>query len=246
MTTINSKNNKEEDDVKEKIDFISSIVHQLRTPLSTIKWSLEMILNGDIGEITSEQRDILDKTYKTNERMISLVEDILNVAKIKEEKYFSELTLINLELIVQFVINFYRDAIKSKNIKFEFQKPEKELPKILVNVDRIKMAIQALFDNAIKYTLPNGSITVALKTIENKIIFSIKDTGIGILSGQQKKIFTKFFRGTNALKIEQNGSGLGLFMVKSIIEWHGGELWFESCENKGSTFYFSLPIPRKK
>ncbi len=104
------------------------------------------------------------------------------------------------------------------------------------------MAIQNLIDNAIKYTPPKGEIVVSLKQIEKEVEFLVKDSGVGIPKEQQKRIFTKFFRSANVIRMETDGSGLGLFIAKNIIEVHGGKIWFESEEGKGSTFYFTLPI----
>ncbi len=116
------------------------------------------------------------------------------------------------------------------------------MPKVTVDVEKVKLAIQNLIDNAIRYTLPGGRITVSLKTVKNQIEFSIKDTGVGIPKAQQERVATKFFRGTNAMRMETEGSGLGLYITKNIIEAHGGKLWFESEENKGTTLYFILPL----
>jgi signal transduction histidine kinase len=143
--------------------------------------------------------------------------------------------------ICQSMFDAYQEEIKRKNLEFTFNKPQ-ELPKVNVDVEKISLAIQNLLDNAIRYTPSGGKITVSLETKGNYIEFSIKDTGIGIPKTQQERIFTKFFRGSNALKTETEGSGLGLFIVKNIIEAHGGKIWFESEEGKGTTFYFTLPV----
>lgn len=226
---------------KIKTDFIFLSAHQLRTPLSTIKWALRMFLDGDLGPLTSEQKEVLEKIYRSNERMISLINDLLNLTKIEEGRYILKPILADLQSIVESSLSSYKEEIEKKKIKIEFEKQE-NLPSVLVDTERIKLAIDNLLENAVKYTLTGGKIIISLKKKEKEVEFSIKDTGIGIPQAEQPRVFTKFFRGSNALKIETEGSGLGLFITKNIIEAHGGKIWFESKENEGSTFYFTLPV----
>ena len=227
---------------KMKTEFVSLTAHQLRTPLSAIKWTLRMMLDGDLGPITEEQRDYIEKTYQSNERMITLINDLLNVTRIEEGRYLYRPVLTDIESLVQFVINTLRDQIKKKEIKFEYKKPKKKLPKVMLDVEKIRLAIQNLLDNAIRYTRPEGRVTVSLRHVKKEIELSVKDTGIGIPKDQQERVFIKFFRGANAIRLETEGSGLGLFIVKNIIEAHGGKIWFESEENVGTTFYFTIPV----
>ena len=224
-----------------KTEFVSIAAHQLRTPLSAIKWTLRMLLDGDLGGITEEQKNFIEKTYDSNERMIALINDLLSVARIEEGKYLYKPILTDIELVVKFVINSFKEEIKRKKLKFEFKKTEKKLPLVLIDVEKMRLAIQNLFDNAIRYTHPDGKVTVSLKRVKKEIEVSIKDTGVGIPKDQQERVFTKFFRAANVMRMQTDGSGLGLFITKNIIEAHGGKIWFESEENKGSTFHFSLP-----
>jgi len=229
-----------------KTEFVSLSAHQLRTPLSAIKWTLRMILDGDLGELNKEQRDFLEKTYKSNERMITLISDLLNVTRIEEGRYIYQLLSYDLVEITQSVVDSYKGEIERKNIKFEFKKPEKKLPKILMDEEKIKIAIENLLDNAVRYIFPGGKIIVSIELLENEIQFQIEDSGIGIPRDEQPRIFTKFFRGINAIRMETEGSGLGLFVTKNIVEAHGGRIWFKSEEGKGSTFYFTLPLKSGK
>jgi two-component system sensor histidine kinase VicK len=224
-----------------KTEFVSISAHQLRTPLSAIKWTLKMFLDGDLGELTKEQREFLEKTYKSNERMINLINDLLNVTRIEEGRYLYKPVLTDIVQICQSVIDSYKEEIEKKNLKFKFKKP-KELPKVRVDIEKISLAIQNLLENAIRYNKVGGEIEVVLKEKEKEIEFSIRDTGIGIPKDQQHRVFTKFFRAANAMRMETEGSGLGLYITKNIIEAHGGEIWFESEEGKGTTFYFTLPV----
>lgn len=227
-----------------KTEFVSLTAHQLRTPLSAIKWTLRMILDGDVGKITKGQRNFLEKTYQSNERMIGLINDLLNVARIEEGRYLYKLVPAQIEDIIQSVINPYKEETKRKKITFEFKKLKKKLPKIKVDVEKINLAIQNLLDNAIRYTQPGGRVTVSLKGGIKEIELGVADTGVGIPEDQQERVFSKFFRGANVIRLETEGAGLGLFITKNIIEAHGGKIWFESEENKGTTFYFTLPVKK--
>lgn len=227
-----------------KTEFVSLTAHQLRTPLSAIKWTLKMLMDGDFGELTPEQLEFIKKTYQSNERMIHLINDLLNLARIEEGRYVFKPASANLENLVQEIIVSNSDEIKKKKIDLKFIKQEKQLPELKIDAEKTKIAIQNLFDNALKYTPLKGKITIILKKNleEKEAVFFIEDTGVGIPKNQQERVFSKFFRGTNVTKIETGGTGLGLFIAKNIIETQGGKIWFESREGKGSTFYFSLPL----
>jgi PAS domain S-box-containing protein len=228
-----------------KSEFVSLAAHQLRTPLSAIKWTLRMLLDRELGEITPEQQEFLEKTYESNERMISLINDLLDVTRIEEGRYIYRTTLIGLESIVQSVIDSYKTVLEKKELKFELRKPETPLPLVLADVEKIKIVVQNIIDNAIRYTDKGGKVTITLKYGKRELECSVSDTGVGIPLDQQSRVFSKFFRGANALRMEPEGSGLGLFIVKNIIEAHGGRIWFESEEGKGTTFYFTLPVEEK-
>ena len=227
---------------KKKVEFVSLAVHQLKAPLSTMKMSLMMFIDDEFGKVNDEQRDILKKIYKKNEAMISLVDSLLNVAKLEASKNIQERNSIYIEDIIQSVISNCQEEMKMKGVNFEFEKPQENLPKITADDKRIKLVFQNLFDNAIKYTPAGGKIKAVLSQKGEEIEFQIQDSGIGIPENQKEKMFNEFFRGRNAARTGVEGSGLGLFIAKSIVEAHGGKIWFESEENKGTTFHVSLPI----
>ena len=223
-----------------KTEFVSIAAHQLRTPMSAIKWTLRMILDGDLGPITGEQRDFLEKTYVSNERMISLINDLLNVTRIEEGKHLYNLILVNLEDLTANIVSSYTEIAKRKSLTLEYEKPDKKLPQVKVDVEKIRLVISNLIENAIKYTPVKGTIKVKVSLEDGRVQVAVKDTGVGILKEQQERIFTKFFRGANVMRMETEGTGLGLFIAKNIVETHGGKIWFESEEGKGTTFIFNL------
>jgi len=228
-----------------KTEFVSLAAHQLRTPLSAIKWTLRLLLDGDLGEITKEQREFIQKTYQSNERMISLINALLDVTRIEEGRYLYKPVFTQIGNVIQFVINSYKEEIERKKIKLLFKKPKEKLPEIKIDVEKVRLAIQNLLDNAIRYTQPGGRVTISLKRGKKEIEVQVKDTGVGVPKAQQGRVFTKFFRGTNVMRMETEGTGLGLFIAKNILEAHGGKIWFESEENKGTTFHFTFPIKEK-
>ena len=231
------------EDEKEKKGLIFLTFHQLKAPISDIKLSLEMLLDGSFGKINEGQRDIVEKSRKKTVTLIYLLNDLLSMASLNEERYGHK-TSVDIEELVKCVMDGRENEIKRKKIDLEFKKPESGLPKVMVNREKMFIAIQNLFDNAIKYTPPLGKISVCLEDGGGEIKMKIQDSGMGIPQSEQKKLFTKFFRAENAAKIDNMGSGLGLFITKEIVENHNGKIWFESKENEGSSFFISLPVPR--
>jgi len=225
-----------------KSQFVSVAAHQLRTPLSIIKWSLGMLLAGDVGELTEEQKEFLQKTYQTNERMIKLVNDLLNVARIEEGRFVYQPKAVEFDQVVKQVFESLKELAQKKNLKFQLVIKKSKKPKVVkVDIEKITLVIKNLLENAIRYTPPGGEVTVRIERQDKEILFSVQDTGVGIPKDQQKRVFTRFFRGANVIKMETEGTGLGLFISKNIVEAHGGKIWFKSKENKGSTFFFTLP-----
>ncbi|MFZ2390340.1 MAG: ATP-binding protein [Minisyncoccales bacterium] len=229
-----------------KTEFVSIAAHQLRTPLSAIKWTLRMVLDGDTGNVTPEQKELLEKTYVSNERMINLINDLLNVSRIEEGRFLYRQEPASLEEIVSTVIDSSQELLKMKKMTLSFNRPKEILPTLNVDREKMELAVQNLLENAVKYTPEGGKIVVSLEKDVHDVIFKIKDTGVGIPAAQHERIFTKFFRGDNVIRMETEGSGLGLYTTRNIIEAHKGKIWFDSKEGAGTTFTFTIPIPDAK
>jgi signal transduction histidine kinase len=227
-----------------KSEFVSIVAHQLRTPLSGTKWTLNMLINGEIGPLTNDQKAFLMKGYENNERMISLVEDMLGADQVESGKFHYQFVETQITDLIDNILLELQPLLIRKNLRIVFTGKE-GLPKVSVDQEKMRAVFQNLIDNAIKYTKAGGEIKINLKKDENAVTVAISDDGIGIPLDQQKNIFGRFFRARNALKVQTDGSGLGLYIVKSIIEKHGGRVWFESVENKGTSFYFTIKTMSK-
>jgi len=226
-----------------KSDIVSVSVHQIRTSLSALKWVIKMFLDGDLGKLNTEQENLMSKAYEINERAINKVSELLLTNKsenIAEKKpVFEKIDL--LELIDSCIFDFFGEA-HARGIEIIFLTPEKKPREVRADKEKLRIVLQNLIENGIKYNNPNGKIFVSLKEENEMIEVSIKDTGMGISEDGKKKIFEKFYRDPEAEKKESVGSGIGLFDTKKIIEEHGGKIWFESQKDDGTTFFFTIPI----
>ena len=228
-----------------KSEFVSVAAHQLRTPLSGIKWTLETFLeeaSEEKGKLDEDEVSLIKKAYNANERMVGLVNDLLNVSRIEEGRYVYEPEVIDVYEAIKPVIEEYKENFKEReDLNFKVNKVKKDLPDVRVDVEKIGIVIQNFLDNAIKYT-DEGDVVLSIDTDdENMIRISVQDDGVGIPEEQQKRLFDKFFRAENVVRKDVEGSGLGLFISKNIIEAHGGEIDFNSTEGEGSIFYFTIP-----
>jgi signal transduction histidine kinase len=224
-----------------KSEIISVVAHQLRTPLSAIKWTLKMLVDGDMGAITPEQKDILEKGFESNERMIMLVNDMLSVDRMESGKVKYSFIPVQFEELIQGMIRDLAPLATQKNVRVVYVGPGVVLPKIKLDPDKMRDVLQNLFDNAIKYSRNDTEVNIILERNDSEYVLHVKDAGIGIPESERDKIFSRFFRATNAVRTETNGSGLGLFIAQSIVKRHGGRIWFESVPEQGTTFHVSLP-----
>lgn len=229
-----------------KNDFISVASHQLRTPLGSMRWNLEMLLAGDMGKLTKLIKDTIQEVYNSDTRMLALVNDLLNVSRIDQGRVENVPVDTNIIPIIEDSIKEMEYMSSQKKVTINFDK--NKLTELTTSVDpkRFREVMQNILSNAVKYNKENGSIKIELAQNSNETNITVSDTGMGISKKDQEKIFAKFFRASNAVLSETEGSGLGLFVVKSFIESWGGSVCFTSQENVGTTIFIKLPVKKNK
>jgi len=224
-----------------KSEFISIVSHQLRSPLSNLKWAIELLMSGRLGKIEEKQTEYFRILKENSGRMGELVSDLLIVSRIETARLPLRKDEFSLENLIRELIKEFESFARASNVEIEF-KSEANLPKILADPSRIRLVIENLLDNAIRYVKDSGKVKMLLEKRVQNLYFEIKDNGVGIPKEDQKYIFQKFFRSENVLKYQTQGSGLGLYISKAIIERSAGKIGFKSQEGVGSTFWFTLPI----
>lgn len=229
---------------KMRTEIVSITSHQLRTPLSIVKGNLEMVLDGDFGKVEEKQKEVLNDAFLGNERMISLVNNLMDVSKIEQGELSLQLGAIQLENVVNETVNDLKLFAQKRGVTLSYEVPANPLPKVMADSQKLKQALTNLIDNSIKYS-PKGRVEIKIEAEADKFLkVVVKDNGAGIPEDEQEKIFDRFFRASNITKLDPGGgTGMGLYIVKSIIKQLGGKLWFESAGNgKGTTFYFTVPL----
>jgi len=224
-----------------KDEFISMASHQLRTPLTSVKGYLSMVLEGDAGELPPTQKKLLEEAYGGAQRMVYLIADFLNVSRLKTGKFVLEYSNVNLAHLIDEEIGQLKSAAQSRQLTLQYEAPE-SLPSARIDENKIRQVVMNLIDNAIYYSRPGGVIKVELFADDGHVVFRVKDSGIGVPASEQKNLFEKFFRASNARKVRPDGTGIGLFMIKKVILAHSGVIIFNSTPGQGSTFGFSLPL----
>ena len=224
-----------------KSEFVSIVSHQLRSPLSNLKWVIELLMSGRISSVSEKQTEYFRILKENSERMKELVSDLLTVSRIEQGKLSLKKERISLQGLIEKVIKEVEIFSKASNVEISFDS-EENLPQIIIDPDQIKLVIGNLLDNAIRYIKERGKAEIDLKKKNDNLYVEVKDNGVGIPKDDQKYIFQKFFRSGNIKRHRTEGSGLGLYIAKSIIEKSGGKMGFKSQEGIGSTFWFILPI----
>lgn len=226
-----------------KSEFISIASHQLRTPLTAIKGFISLILEGSYGNIDGSIRSALNKVYLSNERLIRLVEDLLSISRIESGRLEYKFRRWKIEEIVEDIADMFRLRARDAGLDFQVVIPKESLAEVYIDGDKIREVISNLIDNAIKYT-KKGFVHVSVSQKDNEYIrVIIKDSGVGVLAGDMPHLFEKFSRGKDTDRLHANGTGLGLYVGKQIIEAHGGKIHiFSEGENRGSTFILELSL----
>lgn len=229
---------------KAKDEFISMASHQLRTPLTTIKGYLSMIMEGDAGTVTKEQREFLEYAFGGTQRMVALISDLLNVSRLSAGRFMIEKQPVDMIPVVKDEVRQLVSHADAKAIKLVFEPPKGKFPQVDIDEGKTRQVIMNFIDNAIYYT-PKGQVTVSLEADKSNMRLKVRDTGIGVPPEAQAKLFTKFFRADNAQATRPDGTGLGLYLAKRVVEDQGGKIIFESIMGKGSTFGFEMPLKSK-
>lgn len=237
--------------LKSKSAFITVAAHQLRTPVNALSWTMETLKKDEA--LKDESAMFVDNGLKAANKLSKIVNDLLDVAKIEEGRFGYNFAEVDLVQFMSDLLEADNSAAEEYGVNLYFDKPEENSMIIMADKERLALAFNNVIDNAIKYNVKNGSVTVTIARLPDSpfIEVSVADTGIGVSPENLDKLFTKFFRGENVVKIQTEGSGLGLYITKNILKRHGGDVRVESELNRGTTFHFFLPtdpnlIPKKE
>jgi signal transduction histidine kinase len=228
--------------LKSKSEFIAVASHQLRTPITEVVWGLEAI-GGEAEQLNPALRETVEHTAAAAKKVQAIVEDLLNVAKVEEGQTGYVFEETDPVLFLDTLLAAALPQVQRAGLKLYFDRPKEAVGKVMIDPQKLSMVVSNLLDNAVRYNTQGGQIIFKLGAAEDPrfIQVSVKDTGIGVPAEQLGKLFTQFFRADNAVKFQTDGSGLGLYIGKTIVQAHGGRMWAESEANRGSTFFFTLP-----
>lgn len=230
--------------LRSKSEFITVAAHQLRTPLTGIAWIFQTLKGSQ--SISGQDKEIVEDGVEVSTKAQKIVNDLLSVTKIEEGRFGYVFEKINITKFLQEIIKGAEPLAKKYGVTLSFNPPGSAM-EIQADPQKLNLAVSNLMDNAIKYNVKNGQAIVSLSQLPDKpyVLITVKDTGIGISAQDLKKLFTKFYRSEKAMKIDTEGSGLGLYIARNIVLRHGGNIWAESIVNRGSTFYVALPTDPK-
>lgn len=225
-----------------KSDFISTAAHQLRTPMTGIRWALEALQKSNL---TPEQQQLIDSATSKSKDLVGIVGTLLDISAIESGKYVYKFEPIDIDALLQAIVLEFSVMAQTRKVSLFYAKSEERLPKVKADAERIKWVLSNLIENAIRYTPAEGSVQLTASTGMGRVIIKVKDTGIGIKEEDKGNIFERFYRAQNAIEKEQGGSGLGLYIARTIAKDHGGDLMFQAnTDGPGTVFTFSLAVIR--
>jgi signal transduction histidine kinase len=227
-----------------KSEFISVAAHQLRTPLSAVKWGLAMLQNGEIGPITKDQKDFLEKNINSNNKVIEIVNELLDIDLYTKDETQYHFMSSDISKIITDILQSVNSLSSKRKISIDWKVPSEKM-NAEIDPKKIAIVLQNLIDNAIKYGDLNSTIKIEAKKINTMVQVSVTNNGIGIPKEETEDIFQRFFRAKNAIRKETEGMGIGLYISKNIVEDHCGRIWFDSKKEGETTFYIEIPISRK-
>lgn len=227
---------------RNKTEFISVAAHQLRTPMAGIKWVMSMAADGDLGPVTEELKHHLTNGVENTDRMIKVINGLLDLSQLEEAKSQFHFESKDIVSLTKEVLKALAPNAEKCKVNLKLDEPKKKIPSVRIDGEKIKAALSNLVDNAIKYSPQGKLVRVGITHIGKEVQITIADQGYGIPKDQQTRVFEKFFRAKNIVKIQTEGSGLGLTIVKDIVDKHDGKIFFESVEDQGTTFTLALPL----
>lgn len=229
-----------------KTEFIGIVSHQLRSPLTNIKFSLEVLMSGELKNKMEDELEYMKILKENTQRMNDLINDLILVSRIETGEFPLNNQPVSLVEVTQNLVNKFTPFAEASNVELTF-KAQEGTPSVLADALWLEQVVKNLLDNAVRYVRGRGRVSLEISRSPGKdILFKIQDTGVGIPETEQKYVFKKFFRSRNAMRRQTEGSGLGLHIVRKLLDFFGGRIWFESKEGMGTTFYFTLPVPREK
>lgn len=231
--------------LKTKEEFLTVASHQLKTPITEINWALEAL--NDDKSLSEPNQEIVKHAFDASKLLLKIVEDFLNIARIEEGKFGYRFEPADITAFLNQILSQLLSQAGRVGVRLYFDAPQTPLSFAIIDAGKLSLAVVNLLENAIRYNVKNGQVIVKVEPVEGQpfLKVSVKDTGIGIAPEALEKLFTKFFRAENAVKFRTEGTGLGLYIAKNIIQAHGGKIWVESEPNRGTTVSFTLPTDPK-
>lgn len=239
--------------LKTKNEFLTVASHQMKSPITRINWAVENLNSDD--SLSEPNKEIVKGAFDASKLLLKIVEDFLNIAKIEEGKFGYHFEPTDIIVFLNRILSQSLSQASRVGVRLYFDRPQAPLPMAIIDSGKLSLAVVNLLENAIRYNVKNGEVIVKVEPVSGKggsetgtllppkpfLKVSVKDTGIGVEPDALGKLFTKFFRADNAVKFQTEGSGLGLYIAKNIIQAHGGEIHAESEPNRGTIIYFTLP-----